>query len=145
MKKTVRPGALSSWIVGTMALLGAIAAAHAQQAKPNILVIFGDDVGQANVSAYGRGVVGYKTPNIDRIANEGMMFTDYYAENSCTAGRSSFITGQSVFRTGLSKVGLPGAPVGLQDRDITIAQALKPLGYVTAQFGKNHLDRKSVV
>ena len=107
--------------------------------KPNILVIFGDDVGQSNVSTYGRGVVGYKTPNIDRIANEGMMFTDYYAENSCTAGRSTFITGQSVFRTGLSKVGLPGAPVGLQDRDITIAQALKPLGYATGQFGKNHL------
>ena len=107
--------------------------------KPNILVIFGDDVGQSNISAYTHGLVGYKTPNIDRIAKEGMMFTDYYAENSCTAGRSTFITGQSVFRTGLSKVGLPGAPVGLQDRDITIAQALKPLGYNTAQFGKNHL------
>ncbi len=121
----------------------AAAAAAAQPApagaKPNILVIFGDDVGQSNISAYTHGIVGYKTPNIDRIANEGMMFTDYYAENSCTAGRSSFITGQSVFRTGLSKVGLPGAPVGLQDRDITIAQALKPLGYATAQFGKNHL------
>lgn len=112
--------------------------ASAQQ-KPNILVIFGDDVGQSNISAYTHGLVGYETPNIDRIAKEGMMFTDYYAENSCTAGRSSFITGQSVFRTGLSKVGLPGAPVGLQDRDITIAQALKPLGYGTAQFGKNHL------
>lgn len=109
------------------------------QQKPNILVIFGDDVGQSNISAYTHGLVGYQTPNIDRIAKEGMMFTDYYAENSCTAGRSSFITGQSVFRTGLSKVGLPGAPVGLQDRDITIAQALKPLGYNTAQFGKNHL------
>ncbi|MBS0450387.1 MAG: arylsulfatase [Proteobacteria bacterium] len=107
--------------------------------KPNILVIFGDDVGQTNVSAFGLGVVGYKTPNIDRIATEGMKFTDYYAENSCTAGRSSFLTGQSVFRTGLSKVGVPGAPAGLQDRDVTIAQALKPLGYNTAQFGKNHL------
>jgi arylsulfatase len=114
------------------------AASYAQK-KPNILVIFGDDVGQSNVSAYARGLVGYKTPNIDRIAKEGMLFTDYYAENSCTAGRSTFITGQSVFRTGLSKVGLPGAPVGLQDRDITIAQALKSQGYVTAQFGKNHL------
>lgn len=107
--------------------------------KPNILVIFGDDIGQTNISAYGFGVMGYKTPNIDRIAKEGMMFTDYYAENSCTAGRSSFITGQTPKRTGLSKVGIPGATVGLQDRDITIAQALKPLGYATGQFGKNHL------
>lgn len=110
-----------------------------QGSKPNILVIFGDDVGQSNISAFGNGIVGYRTPNIDRIANEGMKFTDYYAENSCTAGRSSFLTGQSVFRTGLSKVGVPGATVGLQDRDVTIAQALKPLGYATAQFGKNHL------
>src|SRR5689334_5155162 len=108
-------------------------------AKPNILVIFGDDVGQSNLSAYTRGVVGYKTPNIDRIANEGMIFTDYYAENSCTAGRSTFITGQACLRTGLCKVGIPGAPVGLQKGDITIAQALKPLGYATGQFGKNHL------
>ncbi|MBB1627293.1 arylsulfatase [Achromobacter sp. UMC71] len=107
--------------------------------KPNILVIFGDDVGQANISAYTRGVVGYRTPNIDRIANEGAIFTDYYAENSCTAGRSTFITGQSARRTGLSKVGIPGSPVGLQDRDITIATALKGQGYNTAQFGKNHL------
>lgn len=117
--------------------------AYAQEAaKPNILVIFGDDIGQSNISAYTRGLMGYQTPNIDRIAKEGMMFTDYYAENSCTAGRSSFITGQSPLRTGLSKVGAPGAPVGLQDRDITIAQALKPLGYNTAQFGKNHLGDK---
>ncbi|QGJ79215.1 arylsulfatase [Sinorhizobium meliloti] len=115
--------------------------AFAQDAaeKPNILVIFGDDVGQFNLSTYSFGLVGYKTPNIDRIADEGMKFTDYYAENSCTAGRSSFITGQTPKRTGLSKVGIPGAPVGLQDRDITIAQALKPLGYATGQFGKNHL------
>jgi len=109
------------------------------QGKPNILVIFGDDVGQSNLSAYTHGLVGYKTPNVDRIAKEGMMFTDYYAENSCTAGRSTFITGQSALRTGLSKVGIPGAPVGLQKSDITIAQALKPLGYATGQFGKNHL------
>jgi len=107
--------------------------------KPNILVIFGDDVGQTNISAYSFGVVGYKTPNIDRIAKEGVMMTDYYAENSCTAGRSTFITGQSCLRTGLSKVGAPGAPVGLQKTDITIAQAIKPLGYATGQFGKNHL------
>ncbi|EKS42251.1 arylsulfatase [Afipia broomeae] len=107
--------------------------------KPNILVIFGDDIGQTNLSCYSFGVMGYKTPNIDRIAKEGMMFTDYYAENSCTAGRSAFITGQACKRTGLSKVGAPGATVGLQNRDITIAQALKPLGYATGQFGKNHL------
>jgi arylsulfatase len=112
---------------------------EAQGRKPNILVIFGDDIGQANISAYAHGVVGYQTPNIDRIAKEGAMFTDYYGENSCTAGRSSFITGQSPRRTGLSKVGAPGAPVGLQKGDITIAEALKSQGYVTAQFGKNHL------
>jgi arylsulfatase len=112
--------------------------ARAQQ-KPNILVIFGDDIGQANISRYTHGVVGYMTPNIDRIGAEGMTFTDYYAENSCTAGRSSFITGQSPMRTGLTKVGAPGALVGLQARDITIAQALKSQGYATGQFGKNHL------
>lgn len=120
--------------------LGASAAMAAD--KPNILVIFGDDVGQTNISAYGKGVVGYQTPNIDRIAKEGMMFTDYYAENSCTAGRSTFITGQSALRTGLSKVGMPGVPVGLQARDVTIAQALKSHGYATGQFGKNHLGDK---
>ncbi|MHC2439042.1 arylsulfatase [Bradyrhizobium sp. USDA 4451] len=114
-------------------------AATSSDKKPNILVIFGDDIGQTNLSCYSFGVVGYKTPNIDRIAKEGMMFTDYYAENSCTAGRSTFITGQCCKRTGLSKVGVPGATVGLQDRDITIAQALKPLGYATGQYGKNHL------
>jgi arylsulfatase A-like enzyme len=107
--------------------------------KPNILVIWGDDIGQSNISAYTFGLMGYKTPSIDSIAKEGMMFTDYYAEQSCTAGRSTFITGQSVFRTGLSKVGLPGAEIGLQTTDITIAEVLKPLGYATGQFGKNHL------
>jgi arylsulfatase A-like enzyme len=113
-----------------------------QAKKPNILVIFGDDIGQSNLSCYTHGLVGYQTPNIDRIAREGTMFTDYYAENSCTAGRSSFVTGQSPLRTGLSKVGAPGAPVGLQAVDITIAQALKAQGYATAQFGKNHLGDK---
>ncbi|MDP9772262.1 UNVERIFIED_ORG: arylsulfatase A-like enzyme [Rhizobium sp. SORGH_AS 755] len=113
-----------------------------QTAKPNILVIFGDDVGQTNISAYSDGLMGYRTPNIDRIAKEGLKFTDYYAENSCTAGRSTFITGQVCLRTGLCKVGAPGAPVGLQPGDITIAQALKPLGYATGQFGKNHLGDK---
>ncbi|MFJ4067199.1 arylsulfatase [Pseudomonas sp. NPDC089996] len=107
--------------------------------KPNILVIYGDDIGQSNISAYAHGIVGYQTPNIDRLASEGTMFTDYYGENSCTAGRSTFITGQSALRTGLTKVGVPGAAVGLQDRDITLAQALKGQGYATGQFGKNHL------
>src|SRR5438046_1206896 len=117
--------------------------AEAQQApsgrRPNILVIFGDDIGQTKLSAYSFGLMGYRTPNIDRIAREGMMFTDYYAEQSCTAGRSTFITGQCTLRTGLSKVGVPAATVGLQARDITIAEALKSLGYTTGQFGKNHL------
>jgi len=113
-------------------------AAHAAD-KPNILVVWGDDVGQSNISAYTHGLVGYKTPNIDRIANEGVTFTDYYGEQSCTAGRSSFITGQSVFRTGLSKVGLPGAREGMSEKDPTIATMLKAQGYATGQFGKNHL------
>jgi arylsulfatase A-like enzyme len=107
--------------------------------KPNILVIFGDDIGMWNLSCYSSGMMGYRTPNIDRIASEGMRFTDAYAEQSCTAGRASFITGQSGFRTGLTKVGIPGAPVGLQAEDPTIAELLKPLGYATGQFGKNHL------
>jgi arylsulfatase A-like enzyme len=107
--------------------------------KPNILVIWGDDIGQSNLSCFTKGVMGYRTPNIDRIANEGMLFTDYYAEQSCTAGRAAFIMGQSVFRSGLSKVGLPGAAAGMQAEDPTIAELLKPLGYATGQFGKNHL------
>jgi arylsulfatase len=107
--------------------------------QPNILVVWGDDVGQSNISAYTMGLVGYRTPNIDRIAKEGMIFTDYYGEQSCTAGRSSFITGQSVFRTGLSKVGLPGAKEGMSTKDPTIAGLLKAKGYATGQFGKNHL------
>ena len=107
--------------------------------KPNILVIWGDDIGISNLSCYSHGLMGYKTPNIDRLAKEGMMFTDSYGEQSCTAGRASFITGQSGFRTGLTKVGLPGADVGLQAEDATIAELLKPLGYATGQFGKNHL------
>jgi arylsulfatase len=135
-------------IAMTMTCVTIASHARAQQAtpapaadagRPNILVIFGDDIGQTNISAYSMGVIGYKTPNIDSIAKAGIMFTDYYAENSCTAGRSTFITGQTCLRTGLCKVGAPGAPVGLQAGDITIAQALKPLGYATGQFGKNHL------
>jgi arylsulfatase A-like enzyme len=123
------------------------AKAQAQQAtsgdRPNVLVIFGDDIGQTNLSAYSFGLMGYRTPNIDRLAKEGMMFTDYYAEQSCTAGRSTFITGQCTLRTGLSKVGIPGATVGLQARDATIAELLKPLGYATGQFGKNHLGDRN--
>ena len=119
-----------------------IAAPVGAQDKPNIVFIWGDDIGQSNISAYTHGLMGYHTPNIDRIAKEGMMFTDYYAEQSCTAGRSAFITGQSVFRTGLSKVGLPGADLGLRKEDPTIAELLKPLGYATGQFGKNHLGDK---
>ena len=134
-----------SWAaVGSVLAAGTIAAALPAQAKedtekPNILVIWGDDIGQSNISAYTMGLVGYRTPNIDRVANEGMIFTDYYAEQSCTAGRSSFITGQSVLRTGLSKVGLPGAKEGISSEDPTLAELLKPLGYRTGQFGKNHL------
>jgi arylsulfatase A-like enzyme len=107
--------------------------------KPNILVIWGDDIGQSNLSCYTHGLMGYRTPNIDRIAKEGMLFTDYYGEQSCTAGRSSFITGQSVYRTGLSKVGIPAAPIGMPEKIVTIAALLKNQGYATGQFGKNHL------
>lgn len=125
-----------------LALAGGVEGA-APGKKPNILVVFGDDIGQTNVSAYSMGLMGYRTPNIDRIAGEGMIFTDYYAEQSCTAGRSSFITGQCTFRTGLSKVGVPAATVGLQKEDPTIAELLKPLGYATGQFGKNHLGDRN--
>lgn len=125
-------------LIASLLLAAVSLTAHGAD-KPNILVIWGDDVGQSNISAYTMGVMGYTTPNIDRIAKEGMIFTDYYGEQSCTAGRSSFIMGQSVFRTGLSKVGLPGAELGMQEEDPTIAGLLKNQGYVTGQFGKNHL------
>ena len=107
--------------------------------KPNILIIWGDDIGQSNLSCYSDGVMGYQTPNIDRIAAEGVRFTDYYGEQSCTAGRAAFITGQNPYRTGLTKVGMPGAELGLKAEDPTIATALKAQGYATGQFGKNHL------
>ena len=127
-------------------LLGGLTLAAQAADKPNILVVWGDDIGQSNISAYTMGLMGYQTPNIDRIAKEGMIFTDYYGEQSCTAGRSSFIMGQSVFRTGLSKVGLPGADLGMQKEDPTIAGLLKNHGYVTGQFGKNHLgDRDEML
>src|SRR6516225_899947 len=110
---------------------------------PNILIIRGDDIGTSNLSIFTKGMMGYRTPHIDRIAEEGILFTDCYGEQSCTAGRSAFITGQSVFRTGLSKVGLPGADQGLSKDDPTIAELLKPLGYATGQFGKNHLGDRN--
>jgi len=132
-------GALAATVIS-------VTAAFAAGDKPNILVIWGDDVGQSNISAYTMGLMGYRTPNIDRVAKEGMIFTDYYGEQSCTAGRSSFIMGQSVFRTGLSKVGMPGAKEGMQIEDPTIAGLLKAQGYATGQFGKNHLgDRDEML
>ena len=111
----------------------------ADEQRPNIVVIWGDDIGWYNLSAYNLGVMGYRTPNIDRLAREGGLFTDWYGQQSCTAGRAAFITGQSPIRTGLTKVGLPGADLGLKDEDPTLAELLKPLGYVTGQYGKNHL------
>ena len=128
-------------VTALAATLLAAQPARAQTAgkKPNILVIWGDDIGYWNVSAYNQGMMGYRTPNIDRIAKEGALFTDWYGQQSCTAGRAAFITGQTGFRTGLLKVGLPGAKEGLQARDVTLAQLLKAQGYMTAQFGKNHL------
>jgi arylsulfatase A-like enzyme len=110
--------------------------------KPNILILWGDDIGWWNISYNSRGQMGYRTPNIDRIGNEGVAFTDYYAQQSCTAGRAAFITGQNPIRTGLTKVGLPGADVGLLKEDPTIAELLKPMGYATGQFGKNHFGDK---
>ena len=115
----------------------------AQSDKPNIVVIWGDDIGITNLSCYSDGLMGYRTPNLDRIANEGMRFTDSYGEQSCTAGRASFITGQHGLRTGMTKVGLPAATLGLRKEDPTIAELLKPLGYATAQFGKNHLGDRN--
>lgn len=131
MKKTILTG-------GILLLFSAIVFAQ-QTKKPNILIIWGDDIGQFNVSAYNMGMMGYKTPNIDRIGKEGAVFTDWYGQQSCTAGRAAFITGQSPIRTGLTKVGLPGAPEGMKKEDPTIATLLKERGYATGQFGKNHL------
>lgn len=136
--------------LATASLLSAArdASAQAQQSagssrKPNILVIFGDDIGMWNVSAYSRGMMGFRTPNIDRIAKEGAIFTDLYGQQSCTAGRAAFLTGQSCFRTGLLKVGLPGAKEGLSEKDPTLAELLKPQGYATGQFGKNHVGDRN--
>ena len=127
-------------MITTGLLFGPVTDTYAADGKkPNILIIWGDDIGWFNVSAYNMGMMGYATPNIDRIAKEGVLFTDAYGENSCTAGRAAFITGQSPFRTGLLKVGLPGAKEGLMEEDPTIAVLLKEQGYMTGQFGKNHL------
>ena len=131
------------WLVASWLLVTALQLSAQQNKKPNILVIFGDDVGYFNISAYNLGLMGYKTPNIDRIAHEGAIFTDYYAQQSCTAGRAAFITGQSPIRTGLLKVGLPGSKLGLQKEDPTIADLLKPQGYMTFQNGKNHLGDRN--
>jgi arylsulfatase A-like enzyme len=128
-----------TFVTVAAAVLALAAPCSAQQKKPNILIIWGDDIGYWNVSAYNQGMMGYKTPNIDRIAKEGGLFTDWYGQQSCTAGRAAFLTGQVGFRTGLLKVGLPGAKEGLQARDVTLAQLLKAQGYATGQFGKNHL------
>ena len=140
-RRTILLGSLA----GVAALqVAAASTAVAQGSKaPNILVIFGDDIGYWNTSAYNRGMMGYRTPNIDRIAKEGAIFTDLYAQQSCTAGRAAFITGQSCFRTGLLKVGLPGAKEGLSEKDPTLAELLKPHGYATGQFGKNHLGDRN--
>jgi arylsulfatase len=130
-------------VMAVLAVILFAVAAGAQQQKPNILVIMADDIGYWNISAYNRGQMGYRTPNIDRIANEGAILTDYYGQQSCTAGRAAFITGQSPMRTGLLKVGLPGAKEGLSEKDPTLADLLKPLGYTTGQFGKNHLGDRN--
>jgi alkaline phosphatase len=124
-------GVLASALITTAAAPAKAADTREQTKKPNIVVIWGDDIGQSDVSAYSMGLMGFHTPNIDRVAKEGVIFTDYYAEQSCTAGRASFITGQSGLRTGLTKVGLPGAAVGLQKEDPTIAELLKAQGYAT--------------
>ncbi len=126
-----------------LGILASAGTATGQGKKPNILVIFGDDIGVWNISAYHRGMMGGRTPNIDRLGKEGALFTDYYGQQSCTAGRAAWILGQCPFRTGLLKVGMPGAKQGIQDKDPTIAELLKPLGYATAQFGKNHLGDRN--
>jgi arylsulfatase A-like enzyme len=144
MTKKRIPWLVSLWFLASASLM------YAQQkppkipqSQPNIVIIWGDDIGQSDISAYSMGLMGFHTPNIDRVAHEGMIFTDYYAEQSCTAGRAAFLTGQSGLRTGLTKVGLPGAAVGLQKEDPTIAELLRARGYATGQFGKNHLGDRN--
>jgi arylsulfatase A-like enzyme len=144
MKMKIRTTICSAILCAAFATGCAVFATAAVAAdKPNILIIMGDDIGMTNISAYSHGLMGYQTPNIDRIAKEGALFTDYYAEQSCTAGRAAFITGQAPFRVGLSKVGMPGAKQGISDKDPTLAELLKPHGYTSGQFGKNHLGDRN--
>jgi arylsulfatase A-like enzyme len=142
MARTIR-GMLAGSVMGVMLASSSLATAQTAAKPPNILVIMADDVGIWNLSTYHRGMMGGSTPNIDKIADEGALFTDYYGQQSCTAGRAAFITGQTPFRTGLLMVGLPAAKQGLQDKDPTIAELLKPYGYATAQIGKNHLGDRN--
>ncbi len=139
MKRHPRSGPLMAAVLALLGLATAADIASAQEKKPNIVVIWGDDIGVHNISAYNHGIMGYRTPNIDRLANQGMMFTDSYAQQSCTAGRASFILGQHPFRTGLLTIGMPGSDHGIPDWTPTIADLLKEQGYATGQFGKNHL------
>jgi hypothetical protein len=142
-KAMIKKKHLATAVIALPLAFGGLAAAQTPDKKPNIVMIMADDVGIWNISAYHRGMMGGSTPNIDRIAREGALFTDYYAQQSCTAGRAAFITGQTPFRTGLLKVGMPAAKQGLQDKDPTIAELLKPYGYATAQIGKNHLGDRN--
>ena len=136
----IDPRGVLRLMLGLIALaMVSASVAHAQTGKPNIVVIMGDDIGWFNTSVYNHGLMGYQTPNIDRIAHEGMMFTDAYGQQSCTAGRAAFLMGQSPKRTGLLKIGMPGDPFGINKADPTIAELLKSVGYATGQFGKNHL------
>jgi arylsulfatase A-like enzyme len=139
LSRKIRFGLLASCVAAVTGLAMAPASSQTSGKKPNILVIMGDDVGWFNVGAYHRGIMAGKTPNLDQLAAQGMMFTDYYAEASCTAGRANFITGEIPLRTGLTTVGQAGADVGLPDQAVTLATVLKAQGYETGQFGKNHL------
>jgi arylsulfatase len=141
MRRTTSIISILFSLIAVLALVAGLA--YAADKKPNIIMIFSDDVGPWNVSAYHRGMMGGRTPNIDRFANEGALFTDYYAQQSCTAGRPAFITGQSPFRTGLLRAGFPAAKQGLQDKDVTIAQLLKSHGYAPSQIGKNPLGHRN--
>src|SRR5881628_4235897 len=134
----MKPTILTRWAAPLIAALVAVSA-QAQDKKPNILFIMGDDIGMWNIGAYHRGMMAGRTPNLDKIAKEGMLFTDYYAEASCTAGRANFITGELPIRTGMTTVGQAGSPIGMPAEAPTIATALKSMGYATGQFGKNHL------
>ena len=133
------PGRYTFWLLFKAFVVFGLSSVALAQDRPNILVIWGDDIGQTNISAYSKGLMGYQTPNIDSLAKEGLMFTDYYGEQSCTAGRSAFITGQHPIRTGLTKVGTPGAETGISEKDPTLAEMLKPLGYATGQFRQKPL------